>query len=96
MFVPLRFVLIKKLDALPFQLTEAQINCKKKKYILKIYSNRAKKKIKMKTCIQWRLKREGGKKLAYSLHGNRAVGLITVSTLVVIGRFSRERHSLFK
>lgn len=49
MFVPLRFVLIKKLDALPFQLTEAQINCKKKKkYILKIYSNSKKKKEKSK------------------------------------------------
>lgn len=45
MFVPLRFVLIKKLDALPFQLTEAQINCKKK-CILKIYSNSKRKKSK--------------------------------------------------
>lgn len=41
MFVPVRFELIKKSDALPCHLTEAQINCKKKKkkmYILKFNS----------------------------------------------------------
>lgn len=39
---------------------------------------------------------QGVKNLASGLHGNRAVGLITVSTLCVIGRFSREHHSLSK
>lgn len=62
MFVPLRFVLIKKLDALPFQLTEAQINCKKKKYILKIYSNRAKKKNQNENLYSVAFEKRGGKK----------------------------------
>lgn len=88
MFVPVRFVLIKKLDPLPFQLTEAEINSKKKekKSILKINSN-SKKGKKSKNLYSVAVEKRGGKKLAYSLHGNRAVGLITVSTPVVIGRF---------
>lgn len=65
-----------------FQLKKAQINCKINNY----------SKTQMKTIAATQV--QGVKNLASGLHGNRAVGLITVSTLCEIRRFSTEHHSL--
>lgn len=45
----------------------------------------------LKVCVSKKKKKKNP-----GLHGNRATGLITVSALCVIGRFSREHHSLSK